>query len=268
MSRADGPHHDEPGPVFPDDVVAGGELLPEGRSPLIRTLLTALVTIVVIGVLIGVFLLVVKLMTSTEEQASRIPLTSAQVSVDARSADIRFVAGKGDALVIRSKVTHGPFDGSYAALINKREHIVIDDGCRAIVSPTCKVQVTMEVPAGYPVEVTTTSGDVSAKGLADRVLTVRTESGDVTGSALAVTELSVRSDSGQVDAAFAKEPFALKVRTGSGDVSAQVPSGSVRYQVQVRSGSGDVKNALDDVAGGNGLVVVRTGSGDIDLGRS
>ncbi len=268
MSRPEGPDVDEPGPVFPDDVVAGGELLPEGRRPLVRTLVTAVVTIAVLGALIGVFLLVVKLMTSTEEQASRIPLSSAQVSVDARSADIRFVPGKGEALVIRAKVTHGPLDGSYAAFINKREHIVLDDGCRRIVSPTCKVQVTMEVPAGYPVEVVTTSGNVSARGLADRVLTVRTGSGDVTGTGLAVTELSARTDSGQVDASFAREPFALKVRTDSGDVSAQVPRGTVRYQVQVRSGSGDVENALDDVAGGNGLVVVRTASGDVDLRRS
>ncbi|KQY58676.1 hypothetical protein ASD11_03210 [Aeromicrobium sp. Root495] len=235
-------------------------------SPIARTMLTVLVTVLVAGLLVGGLAVASVLSKKTTTQVSRVDLAdAAQLSVQAGKADVRFVEGRSDTLVVRARVTSGIRKTAYT-LQRKGSDFVVDSSCQTWLAPGCGVQVTFEVPPGVPLVVATDAGDVRLDGLEGRVVTVATRSGDVEADRLAVTELSATTSSGDVDASFTKQPFALKITTGDGDVDAEVPSGDVGYAVDVRSSSGDVENGLTDDPGGQGIVRVRTGAGDVELG--
>lgn len=236
-------------------------------SPIARTMLTVLVTVLIAGVLVGGLAVASVMSKKTTTQVSQVDLAdAAQLSVQAGKADVRFVEGRGDTLVVRARVTSGLRKTSYT-LQRKGTDFIVDSSCQAWLAPGCGVEVTFEVPPGVPLVVATDAGDVELEDIKDRVVTVATRSGDVEAHRLAVTELYATTSSGDVDASFAQQPFALKIRTGDGDVDAAVPDGDVSYAVDVASDSGDVENSLTDDPDGQGIVRVKTGSGDVELGR-
>lgn len=251
---------------FPDGIVAGPEV-DEDKHPLARTIWTAVLSILVLVVLIGVFVLVSYLTRETRTVTDQVAVTGGQVTIGAGSADVQVVEGSGEQVVATARVEHGLVPASYE-LRRTDAGIVIDSGCRPVLSPGCSVAVTVQVPADLPVEVRSTSGDVDVRGLADRVVTVRTGSGDVEGSGLAVTELSVLTRSGDIEADFSQQPFAFKAQTESGDVDAEIPAGTIRYQAKIESRSGEVESDVTDDPQGDGFMVVESDSGDIEVQQS
>lgn len=236
-------------------------------SPIARTMLTVLVTVIVAGVIVGGLAVASVMAKETTTQVSQVDVAdAAQLSVQAGKADVRFVEGRGDTLVVRARVTSGLRKTSYA-LQRKGTDFVVDSSCQSWLAPGCGVEVTFEVPPGVPLVVATDSGDVDLEGLKDRVVTVATRSGDVEADRLAVTELSATTSSGDVEASFTRQPFAVKITTGDGDVDAEVPGGDVGYAVDVTSDSGDVENGLTDTPDGQGIVRVKTGAGDVELSQ-
>lgn len=239
----------------------------DGPSPMARTLRTVLVTVVVAGVVVGALAVASTVARKTTTETSRVPVSGAsQVAVQAGGADVRFVEGTGDDLVVTARITSGLRTTAYS-LKRRGDEILVTSSCQSWLSPGCGVEVTFQVPARLPLVVATGSGDVDLSGLKDRVVTIGTGSGDVEAEGLAVTELSVKTDSGDVDADFARQPFALKITTDSGDVDAEIPPGDVGYAVSVTSKSGDVENSLADDPQGRGLVRVTTDSGDVEIGH-
>ncbi len=130
------------------------------------------------------------------------------------------------------------------------------------------MSLTIAIPKGVPVVINTTTGDVTADTLEQGVLTVATTSGDIDVAGLTVDEFSAESVSGDVKASFAKQPFAFKALTKSGDVSAAIPAGERTYAVMAESESGDVDSTISSDESGQGFVRVTTGSGDIRLRTS
>lgn len=235
------------------------------RSPASRTLLTVLGTLLVFGVLIGAVLGVSLLMRDTEVSTSIIDLgSSAQIVVNATSANIHVVEGGSDVVKVTSRITSGIRTTDYE-IGRKGDELKIISGCQSLISPGCGVSVTLEVPKGLPVVINTTSGDVSADGISQGVLTVSSGSGDVTGSKLGVDEFSAETGSGDIDATFADQPFAVKAISDSGDVAATLPAGKRTYNVLAKSRSGDVSSKIASDPKGVGFVVATSKSGDIKL---
>jgi hypothetical protein len=233
------------------------------RSPASRTLMTVLGTVLVIALLGGAVLGVSVLMKDTTAVTSEIEIDgAAQLAVVATTADITVVEGDADVITARARVTSGIRETRYE-LGRRGDELKIVSDCLGWLSPGCGVALTLEVPKGFPVLVTTTTGDVTADDVEQGVLTVATTSGDVRAHGITVDEFSVETGSGDVSAVFAAQPFAFKASTDDGDVAATVPSGDRTYVVTTASASGDVSSDLESDEDGEGFVRVSSTSGDI-----
>ena len=189
---------------------------------------------------------------------------SSQVAIRSTNSDIKVIEGDSDRLVIRAKVTDG-LDSTDYELHRVDNQVEIVGRCLRWLSPGCGVKVTVAVPEDYPLLIATGSADVRAEGLADRVVTIGTGSGDIVGVKLRVQEFSVDSDRGNVSASFAKAPYALKVTTKDGNITARIPKGKIRYLVNVASETGKVDSNLVDQRSGRGIIRLLSDSGDISV---
>jgi hypothetical protein len=239
----------------------------EERPPSVRTLVTVLVTIGLVAVVVGAVAITSLASGSTRTAANRLDVgDDPQLAIRSTDADVRLIEGTSSDVVIRAKVTSGLIETRYE-LRRRGDEIEVVGSCMEWLSPGCGVVVTVAVPSKLPVLVATDSADVMVDGVRDRVVTIATGSGDVRGSELRVQEFSANTDSGDVTAVFTKQPFALKARTKSGDISARIPNGDVNYTVTMRSRSGDTKSSLTSEPRARGIVRVVSDSGDIRLGH-
>lgn len=238
------------------------------RSPAARTVVTVVGTLVGVAVIAGAVLGLSLLAKDTRVATSQVDVgESAQLSVVATDADLRIIEGEDDLLVITSSVTSGLRKTDYQ-LGRRGDEIRIVSGCQEWLNPGCGVQVTLEVPPGLPLVVTTTAGDVEATAISRGVLTVGSTTGDISATDLGVDEFSASTSSGTVSATFAEQPFAFKATTTEGAVRAQIPTGDRSYDVMTQSESGRIRSDLDSSADGGGFVRVTTGTGDITLSTS
>ena len=246
---------------MPEEIVADYDI----RSPASRTLLTVIGTLVAVGLFAGAVLGVSILMKDTKTSTSIIELgESAQIVVNATTADIQVVEGADDVVKVTSRVTSGLRKTDFL-IGRKGDEIKVISGCTTWLSPGCGVSLTLSVPKGIPVVINTTSGDVSADKLEQGVLTVASTSGDINVGDLTVDEFSAESSSGDVDASFAAQPFAFKALTKSGDISASIPSGDRTYAVTAESRSGEVESSIDSDEDGQGFIRATSNDGDITL---
>jgi putative adhesin len=240
---------------------------PMDRPPWVRTLLTVVITVVVVALLVGAAAVVSRASESTRTAANRLDVgDDPQLVIRSTDADVRLVEGTSTDVVIRAKVTSGLRKTKYE-LRRRGDEIEVVGSCMSWLSPGCGVVVTIAVPKQMPVLVATDSADVTVDGLRDRVVTIATGSGDVRGGALRVQEFSATTDAGDIIATFDDQPFALKARTKSGDITARIPTGDIDYAVTVGSKTGDVQSELESEPSGKGIVRAVSDSGDIVLSR-
>lgn len=153
--------------------------------------------------------------------------------------------------------------------------------CPAGVFSSCSVDYEVQVPAGLPVSVHASAGDVRASDLAGRLdvttsggdvtlrrvsgeLLVQTSAGDVTATGIASATVSARTSAGDVSLGFALAPDSVTATTGAGDVSVLVPPGDA-YRVSATTGVGTKRVALHTDSGAPRALTVGTGAGDVDL---
>lgn len=237
------------------------------RSPASRTLLTVVGTILAVAVVAGLVLGASILKRGTTVSTSTIELgDSALIRIDAGSSDLRIVQGDPEVVRVSASITSGLRKTDFQ--IGRRgDEIKIVSGCQSWLNPGCGVATTLELPEGFPVEIRTTTGDVVVEDVVEGVLTIRSGSGDIRGTGLELDELSAETTSGDISASFAKQPFAVKATSDSGDIRAELASGKRTYSVTATSDSGDVSSDVESDADGAGFVRATTKSGDIALTR-
>lgn len=239
----------------------------EGYEPvgLVRGSLRILASAAAAFALVGLLSLASLLIRSERVAVNELDMSdSSQVAIRSTNSDIKVIEGDSDRLVIRAKVTDG-LDSTDYELHRVDNQVEIVGRCLRWLSPGCGVKVTVAVPKDYPLLIATGSADVRAEGLADRVVTIGTGSGDIVGMKLRVQEFSVDSDRGDVSATFAKAPYALKVTTKDGNITARIPKGKIRYLVNVASETGQVDSNLVDQRSGRGIIRLLSDSGDISV---
>lgn len=118
---------------------------------------------------------------------------------------------------------------------------------------TPRIGITVSVPTGTTVEVSSDSADVSATGTYAEA-SLSTGSGDLAVDTV-LGDARLKAGSGTVNAG--RVDGALVVGTGSGDVNVDHSARSATINV----GSGDI--SIGDLAG---EVVAKTGSGDVEVG--
>jgi len=235
---------------------------------LVRSVLRIVASAAAAFAVVGLLSLASLLIRSERPAVNELDVSdSSQIAIRSTNSDLKIVEGKTDRLVIRAKVTDGLTATDYE-LHRVDNEVEIVGRCLHWLSPGCGVKVTVAVPKDYPLLIATGSADVRAEGLTDRVVTIGTGSGDVDGVKLRVQEFSVDSDRGDVSATFAKAPYALKVTTKDGDITAKIPRGKIRYLVNVSSETGTVDSNLVDRQNGRGIIRLLTDSGDISIKQS
>jgi hypothetical protein len=149
----------------------------------------------------------------------------------------------------QTSVQSGPRSGRYAVDVHYPHRIETgfsffdlfsERGRRRFQVPSIEVLLELQVPAGLPVRVTTTSGDVQATSLGSP-LAVTVTSGDVKLSALRAP-VSVQSVSGDVEL---EQVAGCRVRTTSGSVAVD---GVSALDCATVSGDIEVKGARDSLA--------------------
>ena len=239
----------------------------DGYEPvgLVRGSLRILASAVAAFALVGLLSLASRFIRSERVAVNELDMSdSSQVAIRSTNSDIKVIEGDSDRLVIRAKVTDG-LDSTDYELHRVDNQVEIVGRCLRWLSPGCGVKVTVAVPKDYPLLIATGSADVRAEGLADRVVTIGTGSGDIVGVKLRVQEFSVDSDRGNVSATFAKAPYALKVTTKDGNITARIPKGKIHYLVNVASETGQVDSNLVDQRSGRGIIRLLSDSGDISV---
>ena len=232
---------------------------------LVRGSLRILASAVAAFAVVGLLSLASLLIRSERVAVNELDVSDAsQIAIRSTNSDLKVIEGSTDRLVIRAKVTDG-LDSTDYELHRVDNQVEIVGRCLRWLSPGCGVKVTIAVPKDYPLLIATGSADVRAEGLADRVVTIGTGSGDVEGVKLRVQEFSVDSDGGDVSTTFAKAPYALKVTTKDGDITAKIPKGKIRYLVNVASDTGTVDSNLVDRQKGRGIIRLLSDSGDINV---
>jgi hypothetical protein len=133
-----------------------------------------------------------------------------------------------------------------------RVHVEVPDEMKGIGVFYASLDLTVDVPAGLPVDVTDSSGDMTLEGV--RVATVRDSSGDIAARAL-VGDVAIEDSSG--DIRVEESAGAVRVTDSSGDI---VIRGAAAVEIALDS-SGDivVERVSRDVR------IERDSSGDITV---
>lgn len=148
------------------------------------------------------------------------------------------------------------------------------------------LSLVVEIPAGFAgsISVRGGSGDLEIRNATLDWIDVEIGSGRVEASGLTLSgDSRFETNSGRMDLDLELLAADLSLRAGSGDVRLALPAGS-GFELSAEAGSGDVDTTFpititgttgrgsDDllegsVGGGGPLVMIRTGSGDIDVRR-
>ena len=235
------------------------------RSPASRTFITVIGTIAAVAVIGGLVLGASVLMRDTTVSTSEIAAgDAAQIKIDAGASDVRIVQGDSDVIRVTARITSGLRKTDFQ-IGRRADEIKIVADCQSWLNPGCGVETTLEIPQGFPVEISTSSGDVVASKVVEGVLTIISASGDIDGTGLQVDELDATTRSGNISASFATQPFAVKAATTSGDIAADLPKGKRSYAVLTTSKSGEVSSGIESDPAGRGFVRATSRSGDISL---
>jgi hypothetical protein len=133
-----------------------------------------------------------------------------------------------------------------------RVHVQVPEEMKGIGNFYATLDLTVDVPAGLPVDVTDSSGDVTLEGV--QVATVRDSSGDIVARGL-VGDVAIEDSSGDIRIEDASG--AIRVTDSSGDI---VIRGAAAVHIPIDS-SGDI--VIERIA--RDVRIERDSSGDIDV---
>ncbi|MEU9300708.1 DUF4097 family beta strand repeat-containing protein [Streptomyces sp. NPDC048269] len=212
--------------------------------------------------------------TATADATVTEAVSAVEVS-GARAGSIEVTPGSGPGVTVRRTVH---YRGDTVPTPGQRVTsgvLTFSDGCTA----TCFIDYRLEVPASATVKLESSGGRITVTGVAaaelradsgevraERIagpLKARTSSGGITASGLAGPTAEIRSDSGDAHLDFAQAPSSVLAETSSGDVTLKVPRAPYRLAVTTTSGARDVSLPADPSA--SSQLSAKTTSGDVRI---
>lgn len=147
---------------------------------------------------------------------------------------------------------------------------------------TCRVALTITVPADLPVSVHADSGDATVRGLSGSVrlhddsgdvrladlsgpLRVQVDSGSVRGSGLRSPQVRTSTDEGDTTLTFTAVPDSVSAASSSGSLHVAVPETADGYDVHDRVERGDRNIRVPDRAGASHRIDLSVGVGSLTL---
>lgn len=99
--------------------------------------------------------------------------------------------------------------------------------------------LTVAVPAGIPVTISTVQGDVEIQSI-DNPLKVTTDQGSITATALRSKTITALTNQGEIELGFMADPQSADLTTTQGGVRVSSELPGLETAIKVRAGSGDV----------------------------
>jgi hypothetical protein len=140
--------------------------------------------------------------------------------------------------------------------------LTLDADCNGFLG-WCSVDYVVTVPDASEVAVDNGSGDITITGSFGGVsLTVG--SGDIESANLRAEDVRAVAGSGDIDLELGTAASPVEVRTGSGDVTVEIPPDAT-YAVQAAASSGDADVSVATDPRSTSTMRINTGSGDIAI---
>ncbi|MFF9773612.1 DUF4097 domain-containing protein [Streptomyces sp. NPDC013978] len=199
-------------------------------------------------------------------------ITSVRLDTGTGSVTLRGREGLDEVSVHREVTYHG--DKPEETTHRVDEGRLILGGC----GDDCKVDYTVEVPAGLPVEggtsrgdaslsqvgsvdLKTGSGDLTLEGVVGRVK-ARTSNGSITGKDLRGGGIDAETSNGEIDLTPGKAQD-IRAKTTNGGLTVNVPASS--YRISVTTGNGDKNLGVRNDPAGLHRIDLTSGNGDISV---
>jgi hypothetical protein len=247
--------------------------------PVVRLFAVAVTVLAIVG---GVLLVV-----STFFERSRVetrgftgPVTAVSVTEDVGDVRVRTTA-PGERVEVRADIRESLDDAAWSADLRAGK-LVVDGECRqeGLSFFNCSVDLTVTVPAGIPVHVTSRTGDVTVIGAFSGVradtstgdvlvrqaagpVVINTDTGDVRSLSSSGTAAMAETSTGDVRLEFDVAPRGVTAETNTGDVTVAVPDDGTVYGVSTDSDTGDRTVDVTDSPAAPNRITARTDTGDI-----
>ncbi len=206
-----------------------------------------------------------------------------RLSVELASGDVIVRRGTGPDVVLDRTIRYGLRQPRVEER-SDADGVVVRADCPAWSGFFCDVSYEIAVPDGFTVELISSSGDQTVRGLSAAQLNlelssgeltlqdvsgpmdVQTSSGSVRAELLRSETVAMQVSSGDVQLGFAAAPRRVLVQASSGDVKVELPDDRYRVVTDTSSGEERVDIAVDPSA--DRVVELRASSGDVDVTRT
>ncbi|MGK4584750.1 DUF4097 family beta strand repeat-containing protein [Kitasatospora sp. HPMI-4] len=213
--------------------------------------------------------------TFEDDGSLREKITSVRLDMGAGSVVLHGRDG-GGGLPIHRKVEYRG-DRPTGATYRIEDGVLVLNGC----GDHCSVSYTVDVPAGVPVTGGTSAGSISLSGVGEVTVTtdsggveldgvsgpvnVRTSNGRISGRGLKGGRIQVQTSNGAIDLAPAV-PQNVQAKTSNGKIDLTVPA--ARYKVSTKTNAGGRHIGVTDDPAGTYQLDLTTSNGDITVKSS
>lgn len=202
-------------------------------------------------------------------------VTSVRLDTGSGSVTLRGRKNLDEISVHREITYHGDKPGGSTHRVDEGRLTL--EGC----GDDCKVDYTVEVPAGVavdgetskgdislsdvgPVDLKTGSGDVTLEGIAGEVK-ARTSNGNINGKGLQGSRIDAETSNGEIDLTPGKAQD-IRAKTSNGELTLNLPDSS--YRILVNTGNGDKDIGIRNNPNGDHRIELTSGNGDISVNPS
>ncbi len=159
------------------------------------------------------------------------------------------------------------------------DQLELQSSCPLLGGDWCRVNYTVELPAGVDVRVDADNGRIRAQELDGVVdldtdnggvevvdvtgdLTIAGDNGSIRGTELASGTVVAETDNGSVTLEFVEPPNAVDARSDNGSVEVVIPNTEVAYRVDATTDNGDVSDNIRTAPDSARTILVETDNGD------
>jgi hypothetical protein len=209
------------------------------------------------------------------------PVHGTSLVIDSGSTDVEIHSGDVSQITVTRRIKRNIFGSEPKDKYQDGTLELGDAGC-GFLSFNCRTDYVVVVPKALKVTAESRSGDLQVSDLPGGAdlksssgdievhqiggeLRLESSSGDLVGHDLTAGTVTTRSSSGDIELDFGSVPSAVQLKSSSGDVTIQLPSGAAAYKVEAHTSSGDDSTMVKTDPASDRSIKADTSSGDITV---